>query len=172
MHQLIQRASLALLVMSALPGIAAVPEAAPTEPRAFVTAATQAGLMEIEAGRMAMNASTNPVVKDFADRMITDHQKAGAELAVIARRKSFTVPTELDEQHAKSLKSLRDKSAQDFDAAYAAQMSRDHAQAVALFQANTASPDSELAAFATKTLPVLKEHKRLADRLDTDMKAR
>lgn len=171
MHQLIQRASLALLVMSAVPGIAAQ-EAAPTEPRAFVSAATQAGLLEIAAGRVAMNASTNPVIKDFADRMITDHQKAGAELAAIARQKSFTVPTELDEQRAQLLKSLREKSTQDFDAAYAAQMSRHHAQAVALFQANTASPDSELAAFATKTLPVLKQHKRLADRLDTDMKAR
>ncbi len=41
-----------------------------------VQAATQAALMEIEAGKLAMNASTNSDVKTFADRMITDHGRA------------------------------------------------------------------------------------------------
>jgi putative membrane protein len=142
----------------------------PSEPAAFVQAATQAGLMEIEAGKLAMNVSTNPDVKTFADRMITDHGRASAELAVIAKKKSITVPTDLDLVHVRTLKGLRGKSARDFEAAYAAQMVEEHAGAVQLFEANAGNRDSELAAFVELTLPVLREHKRLADQLKASLK--
>lgn len=144
--------------------------APPTEPATFVQAATQAGLLEVASARVAMNASTNPDVKDFADRMITDHEKANAELAVIAKLKSLTVPTEVDGGQAKALKELREKSAQEFDAAYVAQAVRDHARALELFQANVRNKDAELAAFAAKTLPLLEEHKRMADALRAGLK--
>jgi putative membrane protein len=141
------------------------PAGEPTQPQAFVLAATEAGLMEVESARVAMNASTDARVKDFADRMITDHEKADAELAVIAKKKSITVPTQLDAERTKKLQWLRDKSVGEFDAAYAEQVVERHARTVELFRANAANADAELAAYVTRTLPVLLEHKRLADTL-------
>jgi putative membrane protein len=47
-------------------------------------------------------------------------------------------------------------------------MSLDHAKAVALFSQASNGSDKELAAFAKKTLPVLQEHKKLADSLSAD----
>jgi putative membrane protein len=167
-------ALMALIVLSLLVPVIAfaakAPSPPPSDPAAFVQAASQAGLLELEAARVAMNASSNPTVKSFADRMIVDHGKANAELAAIAMAKSIPVPAELDAEGARKLKALRDKSPQDFDAAYAAQMLDDHAAAVALFQANISSSDGELAAFVGRTLPVLEQHHHLAGNLKINLK--
>lgn len=164
----------ALIVLSAVvPAIAFAARPAappPSEPAAFVQAAAQTGLLELEAARVAMNASGNPAVKSFADRMIVDHEKANAELFAIAKARSIPVPVELDAEGARKLKALRDKSPKDFDAAYAAQMLDDHAAAVALFEANISSPDGELAAFVGRTLPVLEQHHHLAENLKINLK--
>jgi len=60
---------------------------------------------------------------------------------------------------------LSAKSGAEFDAAYAQHMAEGHAKAVELFEAESKATDSDLAAFASKTLPTLNEHKQLADRL-------
>ncbi len=78
MYQAIRRHAPVLLMLGALPCGAAPAVAPPAQPQAFVLAATEAGLLEVEAARVAMNASTNSAVKTFADRMITDHEKADA----------------------------------------------------------------------------------------------
>jgi putative membrane protein len=143
----------------------------PMEPREFVAAAVQAGMMEVEAAKLAMNASKTDAVKTFADRMLTDHQMANQELATIAMKKRIPVPMELDPEHAKALKALHAKSAKEFDDAYAAQMVEDHQQVIKLFEPNVANPDGELAAYVAKTLPVLKQHQQLSDNLRANLKA-
>ena len=53
-----------------------------------------------------------------------------------------------------------------FDAAYAKHMGADHNKAISLFTKETQSSDPDLSAFAKKTLPTLKEHKKMADALN------
>jgi putative membrane protein len=142
----------------------------PAEPAAFVQAAFQAGMLELEASRVAVNASSNASVKSFADRIIVDHEKANTELAALAKAKSIPLPTALDAEATRKLQALRDKPARDFDAAYATQMLDDHTAAVALFQANISSPDGELAAFVGRTLPVLEHHRHEAENLRINLK--
>jgi putative membrane protein len=138
----------------------------PDSAQAFVTKAAQAGLAEVELSKLAGMASRNEAVKNFAARMVTDHQKANMELTAIAKPKSLMVPTQLDAEHAKAVKGLQGKSGEAFDAAYAMHMAMDHDKAVALFESNSHNTDTDLAAFAGKTLPVLQEHKRLANELN------
>ena len=159
-------AAVLLLFAFSAEAIGAAPQ---TEAGPFVASATQAGLMEIEAARLALEKSGNADVRGFATRMIAEHGKANEELKAIATRKGIPVPATLDAEHTKMLKPLRDASAKAFDKAYATRMVADHAAAVELFQANVVHPDSELAAFAGKTLPQLQEHKRLADNLRANL---
>ena len=44
-------------------------------------------------------------------------------------------------------------------------MSMDHSKAIALFEDAARTTDADVAGFAKKTLPTLKEHKQLADKL-------
>jgi len=47
-------------------------------------------------------------------------------------------------------------------------MNMDHTKAISLFEAESKAPNKDLAGFAQKTLPTLKEHKQLAKKLPKD----
>ena len=79
----------------------------------------------------------------------------------------MSAPNQLDGAHQTLLHSLSAKAASEFDAAYARQMAQAHAAAVTLFKDESSVSDKELAGFAKKTLPVLLEHKQMADALNS-----
>ena len=134
-------------------------------PATFVKKAALDGMTEVELGKIALSKSQNASVRKFAERMVQDHGKANGELAAIAKGKKLDVPQELDAEHKAMVQSLSGKSGAAFDASYAEHMNADHAKAVALFQGASKSTDVDLAGFAKKTLPTLKEHKQLAEAL-------
>ena len=98
--------------------------------------------------------------------MVTDHGKANSELESLAMRKGLTPPKQLDAEHKEMLDALSSKKCRKlFDQAYAEHMNMDHSKAIALFESAAGSSDPDLAQFAKKTLPTLKEHKALAQKL-------
>lgn len=129
-------------------------------PTAFATKAAEGGLAEVQLAELARQQASSDAVKRFADRMITDHGKANTELEALARARNMTLPKTLNAEHKATLKSLQGKKGAEFDAAYMAAMKKDHVKSIALFQAATGPSftDSELKAFASKTLPVIQEH--------------
>jgi putative membrane protein len=137
----------------------------PVTPKTFVTKAAQDGMTEVEVGKLAQSKAQSPEVKKFAERMVKDHGKANTELETIAAGKSLQVPKKLDAEHQSMVQELSGKSGAEFDSAYSQHMAKAHAKAVALFESASKLDDSELAAFAKKTLPTLKEHKQMADGL-------
>jgi putative membrane protein len=140
-------------------------DAAATDPTAFVKGATMGGMAEIELAKLALSKSKDATIRSFADRMVKDHRKAGMELAAIAKGKGFDVPTSLNAEDEKLVKAAAGKAGADFDVWYSKQMVIEHEKAVALFQAATSSSDGDLAGFAKKTLPTLKEHQQMASAL-------
>ncbi len=135
--------------------------AAPT----FVKMAAVSGMTEVELAKLALEKSSNAEIKQFAERMISDHTKANTELKGIASQKGLDVPTSLDADHAAMVKSMSTKSGKEFDAAYARHMAADHDRAVTLFQSESSDTDKELAAFAQNTLPLLQSHQKMAQHL-------
>jgi putative membrane protein len=163
--------SLPPIVLSlALAGVSSAASAADAEsgvpaPSAFVKMAAQAGMAEVEAGKVALSKSNDPEIRSFAQRMINDHGSANLELASLAKAKGIETPQRLDAEHQAVIDSLRTKSGADFDAAYSQHMNMDHDKAIALFEGASKSPDRDFAGFARKTLPKLQEHKQLASKL-------
>jgi putative membrane protein len=141
-------------------------------PATFVEHAAQDGMTEVQLAKIALEKSNNDQVKQFAQKMEHDHTQANEQLASIAKSKGLTVPTKLDAKHEAMVKNLSAKSGKAFDAAYAQHMAKDHAKAVALFQAASKSSDPDIAAFAQKTLPTLEDHKQLADNLRSSTRTR
>jgi putative membrane protein len=137
------------------------------DPKTFVKKAALDGMTEVELGKIAQEKSQNADVRSFAAQMVADHSKANDELKSIAKKKGYEVPAKLDAEHKAMVTKLGGKSGADFDKAYAEAMDKDHMKAVALFTDAQKSSDSDLAAFAQKTLPTLEEHKQLADSLDS-----
>lgn len=135
----------------------------------FVKKAGVAGLAEVEAGKLGAQKATNPEVKAFAQRMVTDHTKANKELTAAATAKSIEVPTEPDLMHKGAMEKFEHQKADaDFDHDFMQQMVRDHEKAVDLFRTASTDPglDPELRSWAKKTLPHLQTHLKDAKALE------
>ena len=134
------------------------------EDGAFVNKAAMGGLAEVQYGNLALQKAQSEDVKSFAQKMVTDHGAANQELQALAGSKGMTLPTELTGTHKAGYDHLNMLSGAEFDKPYMQHMVADHEADIAEFEkaANSAT-DSELKAFASKTVPTLQQHKQLAD---------
>jgi putative membrane protein len=129
----------------------------------FVMEAARGGMAEVELGQLAKDKAQSDAVKQFADRMITDHGKANDELKSLARSKSITLPADLDAMHKSTKDRLSKLSGAEFDRAYMQEMLSDHQKDVSEFQKESQSgSDPEIKAWAAKTLPTLQQHLQMA----------
>jgi putative membrane protein len=133
----------------------------------FVKVASMANKDEITAAVAAQAKTTNADVKDFAQHMIDDHTKAGAELKSLADGKGWTVNDTCDVKHMRAIKEMGALSGADFDKAYATSAVADHEDAIALFKlASDKASDSDLKAFAGKMVPAFEMHLKMSQDLE------
>lgn len=133
------------------------------EDKEFVSKAGMGGLFEVQAGNLALQKATSPDVKSFAQRMVTDHSAANAELARLATTKGLALPTELGGAHKGAYDHLAMLSGAELDKAYMQHMVDDHTKDVGeLEKASTSATDADVKGFAAKTLPILQEHLKVA----------
>lgn len=137
----------------------------------FATDVANAGMAEVALGKIAAEKATNPQVKDFANMMVTDHSKANEELMAIAKTKNITLPVAPDDEHQKKATDLSAKSGNDFDKAYVDDMVSGHKKVASLLEDGSKNcKDTELMAFATKTLQVVKAHLAKIEAIQKSMK--
>jgi putative membrane protein len=136
--------------------------------QAFVREAAMAGMAEVEHGKLASQKATTPKVKAFGQQMVTDHTKAGDELKSVA--KQMTLPPSMGPKHQATHDQLMKLSGAEFDRAYMTDMVADHQKAVADFTAEANNgTDPQVKAFATKTLPTIQGHLKMAQDLQKEV---
>jgi putative membrane protein len=130
---------------------------------AFIADAARGGMMEVELGQLAVQQAASADVKKFGQRMIDDHSKANNELKQVAASKNLTLPADLNPEQKEMKDKLTKLKGAGFDREYIKHMVEDHVEDVTKFEEegkNASDPDVK--AFATKTLPTLREHLQLA----------
>jgi len=133
----------------------------------FVRMASADGLAEVNLGRMALEQATNPEVKRFAQRLIDDHMKANQELNRTANKMGITPASTMDEKQRAMADRLMQMRGDEFDKAFVHHMVRDHEKAIRLFENESKNGQNrDLQEFASKTVPTLREHLKLARELD------
>jgi putative membrane protein len=128
----------------------------------FLRNAAAGGVMEVELGKVAADRGASDDVKQFGQKMVDDHTKINDELKTLAQNKGLDLEKALDEAAKKSKREADDmgnrKGAQ-FDRAYLNMMVKDHEKDVKEFEeASKDAEDSDVKAFAAKTLTTLQEH--------------
>jgi putative membrane protein len=137
----------------------------------FAQDADLGGMTQIQLGKLAEERSSNPAVKQFAQRMIDDHTKADNQLQQVASKESIMLPNSLDTREQDTLDKLSKLSGPAFDKAYAKDMVKDHEKDIAAFRAESRlGTDPNIKQFASQTLPVLQQHLELAKNLDKTVK--
>lgn len=131
--------------------------------RTFVKEAAIGGLAEVELGNLAKEKASNADVKQFGDRMVTEHGKANDELKQWAEKNNVTLPTQLSAKDKATRDRLAKLSGDAFDKAYMHQMVLDHQKDVAAFKhASQTAKNADLKAWAGQTLPTLQDHMKMA----------
>jgi putative membrane protein len=127
--------------------------------RIFVMKAAQGGMAEVTLGNLAQQNAASDSVKQFGERMVSDHSKANDELRQLAQQKGIAVPTGMSGKDKRLDKMLAAKQGPDFDKAYIHDMVKDHEQDIAEFRAEAENGnDPDVKAWAQKTLPTLEHH--------------
>ena len=137
----------------------------------FATKAAVGGMAEVEFGKIALTKTADPQIKAFADMMVKDHGKANEELMTLATGKNITLPTALDEEHQKKFDELSKLSGKDFDKEYVKTMVDGHKKTLDLMDKEAKDgKDADLAAFASKTSPIVKAHLDMIQKIHDSMK--
>ncbi len=127
--------------------------------RSFMREAAKGGMMEVDMGRQAEQNASNPEVKKFGARMVTDHSKANSELKSIALKKGVDLPGVKEPGRWKS------------DRDYMDAMVKDHEKDLADFEKEAKNgSDPDVKQFAEKTSAVVRKHLNLAKEIQGKLK--
>jgi putative membrane protein len=99
--------------------------------------------------------------------MISHHTKATQDLTVVAKPLGLTPPQTLMPVHQAMLNRLNNKTGKAFDEAYMDLMETAHKMDIAMFGVKSkAAENPAVRTFATKTLPMLRSHQRMAGTIE------
>jgi len=137
----------------------------------FIEEAARGGMAEIQLGQLAQQKASNDQVKQFASRMVTDHNKANDQLKKVAQDKGITPPSSLDKDAQKEYDKLSKMSGADFDREYMSHMVKDHKKDVSEFRSEARSAsDPQVKDFAASTLPTIEQHLQMAQSTESAVK--
>lgn len=129
----------------------------------FMTKACQGNMAEVAIGHEAAKKGMSNMIRNFGNRMVTDHTKANNELKQLAQSKGVTLPTAMTDEQKKTQDDLSKLSGQKFDMKYADDMVDEHEKDVKEFQKQAKdAKDPDLRNWAAKTVPILEEHLKMA----------
>jgi putative membrane protein len=133
----------------------------------FVKKAAIGDMFEIEASRL-VEPKADADTKPFAQKMIAEHTKTSEELKSLVQsgRVKAQIPTALDPEHQSKLDQLKQQSGDTLDRTYDQMQVQAHKEAITLFENYAQTGDNpDLKDWAAKTLPHLKEHLSMAEKL-------
>lgn len=125
----------------------------------FLNQVTQGSMLNVAMGKLAAEKSSNDAVKQFAQKMATDHERGLEFFKRVAAKDGVTVSDTLDSQHKERLDKLAKLSGPDFDRAYVKDQLKAHQRMVSYFESE-ADNGTETAAkkMATNMLPAVQKH--------------
>ncbi len=130
----------------------------------FMKEAAQGGMAEVALGQLAAEKASSTEVKQFGQRMVDDHSKAGDELKQLASQKHVDLPQDLSAKDKATKATLEKLSGEPFDQAYMQDMVKDHKKDVSDFRRESKSAqDRDVKKFAAQTLPTLEDHLKQAE---------
>ncbi len=137
--------------------------------RMFLRKAVQGGLAEVQLGQLAAQKASSQDVKDFGQKMVTDHTALNNEMATVADALGVMLPKKLSKEDQAEYDKLNAMSGDDFDKEYLAFMVKDHHKDLREFRTESVSAsDATLKEAVDKGSKVIYEHMKMVDKLARD----
>jgi len=131
----------------------------------FLTSAAQQGLLQATLGVLAADHASSSEVKEFGQNLAKHHAAQNERIKLLAIKKGVTLPSGLTPRQNKTADSLSKLEGLKFDKAYLEEVVSDQQDYIAVFEEGTLSRDPEIKAFATTSLPGLKQNLALVKKM-------
>jgi putative membrane protein len=139
------------------------PVALTSSEKQFMTNAARGSMLEVQLGRLASEKGSSPEVKQFGERMVTDHSQLGQRLQQVASNLNVTPEQQLGPEQQNTVSRLEKLSGKAFDREYMKAMVSDHTKDISEFErAASQATNPDIKQFASEALPTLREHQRMA----------
>lgn len=135
------------------------PKSAPGEK--FITQAIQGDLAEIQMGKLAQQKGGNDKVKQFGQRLVSDHSADLQKAKSVAQSMGMTPPTSPSAKQKSDYQKMSKLSGTKFDRQFARDMVQDHTKDISKFKRES-KMSGPAANYAKEALPVLEKHLQIA----------
>lgn len=125
----------------------------------FLKDAAMGSMTETQIGKLAAEKGSSDNVKQFGQKLASDHAKAAEELKQVAAKENVQIPESLDSKHQSKVDKLSKLSGPQFDKAFVKDQMKDHEKDVDNYKAEAqygTNPDVKMV--AAKQLPTLQQH--------------
>jgi putative membrane protein len=132
----------------------------------FMIKAASCNNAEIQIAKLAGRRSDSAAVKEFAERIVTDHQHAFDKLAELFKNRKVGVTAGLEKSTKDELARLGELRGTEFDRAFLKHMVDEHKKAIAVFENQVKNgKDAAVTDHAKTMLPDLQKHLKRAEEL-------
>ncbi|WP_182905133.1 DUF4142 domain-containing protein [Microbispora sp. H13382] len=156
---------------AALSGVTAgyaAPPGVSDKDKAFLVAAHQDNLTEIQGGQTAERQAAKQSVKDAGRKFVEDHTSLDAQLKRVAEKLNVDLPSQPSEKQQAELRQLAAKSGAAFDRAWIDAQVRDHRKTLlALDEQVSSGTSEEVKNLARAAKPVVQEHLNLVETIQS-----
>ena len=125
---------------------------------------------EVRFAELALKNAQSQDVKDFAQKMITDHSKANDQLAQVAKDHNIDFPPAPPAAAVEMSKTLLDVKGAEFDKKYMGEVVTAHTNDLAAYKkAKGDVKDHLLKEYVDSTEPIVAEHLKMAKEIDAKL---
>lgn len=133
----------------------------------FIARASASGVAEIEAGKIALEKTTYPEIKEFAKKMIENYASSNKDLRALAAKKDVDIADEAELLDQAKAYVLKQREGESFDVAYVNNQIDAHKATIQLYKDASSSTDEDVRRLAATSLPRLERHLQQAEALVT-----
>lgn len=135
--------------------------------RKFIQDAAETGMFQVQIAQLASSKASNADVKSFATTLVNDHTSANNELVQLANSMKVELPAAPPRAKRKDIEKLGKLTGTEFDRRFVRDVGiKDHEKDIKKFEkASEKTKDAQLKAWIDKTLPKLREHLAMAQKL-------
>ncbi len=124
----------------------------------FLMSIAETDMKEVELGKLAQK-STRSDVQAVATMMVEAHSQTARDIKAIAVNKGIAIPKTPTEDVKEEVADFSEKSATEFDKAYADNLVAEHEEVIKKFEDYVKEgTDADIVSWAEKMLPTLKNH--------------
>jgi putative membrane protein len=139
---------------------------------AFIRQATEGNLFELRLGNLAKTKGTNPAVRQFAQRMVTDHTTMQNQWGALVARNGLPLKASLDPAHEQGALQLERLSGAEFDRVYMTSMIQAHQLDLNTFQTlGPTAQSAEVRQMAANGVPTIQQHLSMATQVGSQVGA-